>query len=104
VGNVECAGFARHVRMKQNLQQEIAKFLGQILRLAIFDGIKNFVGFFDEVCPECEMGLFPVPGAAAEGAQARLDAHQILEEIPGAFRLERRGNNFAFRNLSARRL
>ena len=81
VGNVERAGFARQVGVEQDLQQEIAEFLGQILGASLFDGVEDFVGFFDQVGFEGRVGLLAVPGAAAGGAQAGLDGDQVFKEF-----------------------
>src|SRR5580704_19499904 len=81
VGNVECTGFSRQVGMKQDLQQEIAEFLRQVLRTSLFDGIEDFVGFLDQIGSECRGGLLAVPGTAARGAEAGLHSGQILEKF-----------------------
>ncbi len=47
VGDVEGAGFASQIGVKQDLQQEIAEFLGHFVGASLFDGVEDFVGFLD---------------------------------------------------------
>ena len=103
-GNVERAGFAGHVRVKQDLQQQIAQFFRQILGASLFDCVENFVGLLDQVGSEGYVGLLAVPGAAAGGAQAGLDGDQIFKEIPDALPCGFCGDGHDFCDLSARRL
>src|ERR1700722_151932 len=81
VANIERARFSRQAGMKQDLHQEIAEFLPQVLRTSLFDGIEDFVGFLDQIGSECRVGLLAVPGTAARGAEAGLHSGQILEKF-----------------------
>src|SRR5580704_5668190 len=81
VGNVERAGFAREVRMKQDLQQEIAEFLCQFFGVSRFNGIEDFVSLLDEVGPERGVSLLAVPGTATGGAEASLDSAQVFKKF-----------------------
>ena len=66
---IERAAFAAQLAMEDDLQQQIAEFLGQFMIIARFDGIDQFVDFFDRMPAQRTMILFPVPGAAVRRAQ-----------------------------------
>ena len=72
-------------------KQEVAEFFRQFLGASLFDGVENFIGFFDQVGSEGGVGLLAVPGTAAGGAQAGLDGHQVFEEFADALLVDLRG-------------
>jgi len=73
VGDGEAAGFGGDLGVEENLEEEVAEFLGEFGVVARVEGVENFVGFLDEVGAEGGVGLFAIPGAAAGGAKAGHD-------------------------------
>ena len=67
---VEQAGLLGHAGMKDDLQQEVAELLAQILGVAALDGVGDLVGFFDRVGRDRGEGLLEVPGTAALAGRA----------------------------------
>ena len=95
--------------MKQDLEQEIAKLLGEFKRAALLNGIEDFVRLFDQIGPKRQVGLLAVPRAAAGSAQARLDGDKVFKQLSYRFvcfalRGSPCGSLAHFENLSARRL
>src|SRR5579864_7867195 len=81
VGDIERAGLACEVRMKQDLQQEIAKLLREFKRASLLNGVEDFVRFLDQVGPQRQVGLLAVPRAAAGSSQARLDGDEVFKQF-----------------------
>src|SRR5579862_2111055 len=104
IGNVECAGFASHVRMEQDLEQEIAQFLRHFRCVCLLDCVEDFVGFLDKVSPKGEVGLLAVPGTAAGGAKSGLYGDQVFKEFADALFRRFCGGSLNNGDLSARRL
>ena len=60
----------RHARVIDDLQQEIAEFVAEIVEIAARDGIGDLIGFLDGVGRDRRKILFEVPGAAGDRACA----------------------------------
>jgi len=54
-----------HAGVKNNLQQEIAELIAQIVEIAARDRISDFVGFLDRIRRNRREILFEIPWAAA---------------------------------------
>src|SRR6185312_14560653 len=77
---IEQARLFRHAGVKDDLQQEVAEFLAQILRSAALDRVGHFVGLFDRERGDRGEGLLLIPGAATNGiAQRRHDLDQAAD-------------------------
>ena len=76
VGDVEVPGLGGHLRKEDDLQQQVAELLGELLPIARVDCVEDLVGFFEQVRLDGIEGLFAVPRAAAGSPQPRHDFHQ----------------------------
>ena len=79
----EVAFLARHLRIEQHLQQQVAQFAGQLRPVAIVDGFKDFVSLFQRVGLDGVKGLFAIPRASARSPQPRHDLNRSLESFAG---------------------
>ena len=69
----------RQLGMEHHLEQEIAEFVAQVIRLTALDGIGDLIGFFDGVRRQGAEVLLQIPGTAAFGiAQGPHDYQQLL--------------------------
>ncbi len=53
-----------------DLQQQVAQFVLQVVHIAALDGVGYLVGFFDGVGRDGREGLLPVPRAAVAGSRS----------------------------------
>ena len=73
----ERAGFFRHARVIDDLQQQIAEFVLEISHIAPLDGVCDLIGFFDRVRRDRLECLFEIPRAAGlRRSQPRHDLDQ----------------------------
>jgi hypothetical protein len=91
---IECEPpfFARHLRMKNHLQQQIAELLAKICVIAGVDRRSDFVGFFDDTLAERSVVLLPVPRASIGSPETGHNAEQLLQWRKS--RVERVGGSF----------
>ena len=80
VGDREVPFVGGHLRVEKNLKQKIAKFFGQVRKVAALDGVEDLVGLFQRVFADGVEGLFAVPGAAAGSAKARHNGYRLLKQ------------------------
>ena len=59
----EGAGFARHLRMVDDLQQQVAELLAQMFEIAPADRVGDLVSLLDRVWRDGGEALFQVPRA-----------------------------------------
>ena len=64
VAESEFAGLLRHLRVIDDLQQQVAELLAQIVQVAARDRVGDLVGFLDRVGRDGRKVLLDVPGAA----------------------------------------
>ena len=77
VAEVEGAWLLRHAGVKDDLQQEVAELVAQVVEIAARDGVGDLVGFLDRVGRDGREILLEVPRAAGSGrAQRRHDLDQ----------------------------
>ena len=81
LGYGEASFFAGDLRMKNNLQEQVAHLLHKLAVVPAFEGFQNLVGFFDEVGSQRLMRLLAVPGTAVRGAQSGLDADELFKPL-----------------------
>jgi hypothetical protein len=79
VSDGEAAFFASNLRVKEDLEKEVAQFFGEFGVVGAFKRIENFVSFFDEIGAEGGVSLLAVPRAAAGGTEARHESHELFE-------------------------
>jgi len=60
-GDVEPAGVGRHLRVKDDLQQQVAQLVTQGVGVVTLDGVQRLVGLFQQVGTERARRLLPVP-------------------------------------------
>ena len=90
------AGLARHLGIKEHLQQKVAQLLAQIAPMPALDGIEDLVAFLEGIFPDGVEALLAIPGAAIGTAQAGHDAHGFGEKcsrIGGRVALRAHSNN-----------
>ena len=85
VSNGKGASLARHLGVKDDLQQQIAEFLAKIIVRSGVDGFEDLVGFLDHILLEGSVGLLRVPRASARGTQAVHQRYETGEGLPGSF-------------------
>src|SRR5215831_15173894 len=77
VGKVEGPLLLRHAGMEDDLEQEIAQFVAQVIEIAARNGVGDLVRLLDGVRRDRFKGLLQVPGATSAGrAQRRHDLEQ----------------------------
>ena len=77
---IEPAGFPRHLCVKDDLEQEIAQLVLQLVHIAALDRIRDLVGFLDRVGRNGLECLFPVPGAPVIGiAETGHNVEQVVD-------------------------
>ena len=92
----EVPGLARHLRIKEHLQQQIAQLLAKILPMPALDGVEDLVAFLKGIFPDGVEALLAIPGAAIGAAQPGHDAHCFGEKcsrIDGRVALRAHFNN-----------
>ena len=65
VGEGESPSFLGHAGVIDDLEQQVAEFVGQRRKIAPRDGVGDFVGFLDRVRRDRGEALLAVPRAAA---------------------------------------
>ena len=81
--NVEVARLRRHLRVEQNLQQQVAQLVLQLRPRPPLDGVEDLVGLLQRVALDRVEGLLAVPRTAARRAQPRHDRDR-LGQRPGS--------------------
>src|SRR5467141_5393631 len=82
LGDGEASFFARDLRVKNNLQEQIPHLFRELRVASTFEGFHDFVGFFDEVSSQRLMRLLAVPGTAVRSAQSGLHSHKLFKPLP----------------------
>ena len=89
VGEVEALLLGRHLRVVNDLEQEVAELVLQIVEIVARDRVGDLVGFLDRVGRDRREALLHVPRTAClRIAQPRHDAQQIVERVPLARRYQ----------------
>jgi hypothetical protein len=81
--HIELATFFSDLRLKDDMQQEIAEFFRQPFPIAVIDGFEHLVGFFHEHRLEGVAILFFVPGATVRTAKGCHDFDELFELCAG---------------------
>src|SRR6202453_1575655 len=92
----EVAGLARHLGIKEDLQQKVAQLLGEILPMPALNGVKDLVGLLKGIFSDSVEALLAIPRTAIGAAQAGHDAHGFGEKcsrIGGRIALRAHSNN-----------
>ena len=77
VGDGEAALFLCDLGVEENLEKQVAEFFGELGVVGGFEGVEDFVGFFDKIRAKSGVSLFAVPGAAAGRAEARHEGNKL---------------------------
>ena len=89
VGEIEGPLFRGELRVQDDLEQEVAELIGEIVRAAALDRVDRFVRLLEEVWPKRQVRLAPVPGATVGRTQAGADrrhpvrAAEVVDRIEG---------------------
>ena len=90
VRKCERARFGRHLRMKHDLQQQVAKLALERGQVGALDRIRDLVRFLDSVGGNGPKILFQVPRTAAirvpqprHDVEQRIDALRLLRSVHG---------------------
>ncbi len=67
---IERAALAGHLRVHDDVQEQVAEFLAQVGVVVGVDGGEHLVGFLDERGAQAGVGLLAVPGAAVRARAA----------------------------------
>src|SRR6202453_1600298 len=92
----EVAGLARHLGIKEDLQQKVAQLLGEILPMPALNGVKDLVGLLKGIFSDSVEALLAIPRTDIGAAQAGHDAHGFGEKcsrIGGRVALRAHSNN-----------
>jgi hypothetical protein len=89
VVDVEVTRLGGDLGVEDDLQQDVAKLVGEPVHVAGLDGGDRLVRLLHEVAAQGQMRLLQVPGAALRAAQDRHDANEFVE-APGGLDVERR--------------
>src|SRR5205085_10087348 len=84
VGHAEAALFARNLRMKNNLQEQIPHFFGKLRVVSRVESFQDLVSLFQKISPQAVMGLLTVPRAASGGPQPRLHGDEFFKPFAGS--------------------
>src|SRR5262245_10848284 len=71
--------------MKDHVQQQVAKFLRQAIKVAVIDRVEDLIDFFDQHRLERIEILLLVPWTAVRAAQSRHNLDEPLEPFPWGF-------------------
>jgi hypothetical protein len=72
--------------VKDDLEQEIAKLLGEFVCVVRIECLEDFVSLLNQVGAKRFVCLLAIPGAAVGRAEARLERDESFEEAACAFR------------------
>ena len=79
IGNREVTVVGRHLGIKQDLQEQVAEFFGQMRPVAPLNGVEDLVGLLQRVFANGIEGLFAVPGASTGSPQPSHEVHRLLK-------------------------
>ena len=82
----EMPGLGRHLRIKQHLQQQIAKLIAQLRPGPPLDRVENLIRLFQRVPLNGVKGLLPVPRAATGPAKPGHDGCSLCHRLSGLLR------------------
>ncbi|MDT4788914.1 hypothetical protein FQZ97_213020 [compost metagenome] len=81
-GELEAPLLLRQLAVIHHLEQQVAKFTGQMVEVATLDGVGHLVGFLDRVRNDAGVVLLQVPGAAIlRVAQPGHQVQQVVELV-----------------------
>ena len=78
---IELAVFTRHLGVEDDLQEEIAEFILEGVRIPRIQGIDRLIAFFNEIVTDGLMRLLAVPWATARSAEPRHDLEQTRDVL-----------------------
>ena len=77
----EVAPLRLDLGVEGDLHHHIAQLLAHVPGVIPVQGIQDLVGLLQEIAPDGAVGLLPVPGAAAGGAQQAHHFQEVLVAI-----------------------
>ena len=80
VGKGEISGFAAHLGVEHDLEQQVAELVDQPRHVAAVDGVQDLVSLFDRMRCDRRKTLLEIPRATALGvAQAGHDVDEAID-------------------------
>ena len=73
----------RHAGMEDDLQQEVAQFVAQVIEVAARDGVGDLVGLLDGVGRDGRKILLEIPRTAASGGAERRHDFEEPGDVAG---------------------
>ena len=67
--------------MEHHLEQDVAQFLLQVLRIFLIDGLHRLIGLLQHIPADALVGLLLVPGAPFWRTEQFHDMQQVLHSI-----------------------
>src|SRR6202035_1430963 len=90
-GDAELARLLGDGVVHENLQQDIAQFLADVIGRSRLDGFQQLVGLLQQVRPQAEVGLLAIPGAALRRSERLNDLQHLAQPLhvlfPGGLQL-----------------
>ena len=84
VGDIEFPVFGGELRVKNDLQQQIAQFVGKFPRIAGVERVEHLVSLFDQVSSERIVRLLAIPRAPVGCAEPCLQSDERFERLANA--------------------
>ena len=81
VVDIPAAGFFLHARVEDDLHQQVAQLLAQVVAVVLVDGLADLIGLLQHVAADALVRLLAVPGAAAFRAQVGDDVHKVAQAV-----------------------
>ena len=66
----ELTGFARHLGVHGDMEEQVSQFLAEVLDIIAVDGLDKFGDFFDQTIADGAVRLFAVPRAAVRSTES----------------------------------
>ena len=77
---LEAALFPSQLRVVDDLEEQVAQLLAQVVEVAALDGISDLIGFLEGVGDDGRIALLEVPGATVlRVTQAGHEVQQVFE-------------------------
>lgn len=84
VGHGKTALFLRNLRVKDDLQKQVAHLLGELRVVPGVECLQHLVSLFEQVGSQAPVRLLAVPGTALGGAQTRLHGDEFFKPLAGS--------------------
>ncbi len=83
IGDVEFTRLLRHPGEEEDLKEEVAELLPEVIRRGPLQGLEDLIGLLDEITADIRLLLRPVPGTTVRSPQPGDDCEQFPEFLSG---------------------